>query len=694
MTSDVPNNDDWLSNPAPPPRAVGAPTHQTAASGARQRLHLASGAKSKGKFAGLAEQLQSAPVVAEPLPKGAGDAPPSVPPHVDPGPSPDPIPDPKGGSAPPPYGGTGRPKGEIWEGCPVKPLGVNGDTSWYLDRHGQLRGVQKLEALKIAHIFGEKHGPLCWHFPIYGKDGERKTDRFDAQRAAMSMIAAASEKGLFNPDGAVRGPGAWADDAGGLIYHCGQKLITAEGPRDPGEIGGHIYPAYPPIPAPAPTGARGDPSDELMGTLSSWNWTRPDVDPMLGLGMIATMMLCGALAWRPVYWITGDAAAGKSAFQDLLKYILGERGMVATADATKSGITSALGHSSLPVAIDELEPGKEGSSKEEDLIKLARVAASGSQWRRGSADQKGTGGNVYSSFLFSSILIPGSMGAQDRSRLITLSLNPIPADATRPVITARHWGPRGAALKRALIDRWGSWAERLDLWRMALAEVGLSGRNGDNWATTIAMADMAMTADLPRPEYLAQWSRKLAFAAKAETDEVGSNAEDMLMHLLGQPFDVYRRGELWSVAQWLMVAAQLPGAPRELVVGSDPGSDFIDANVRRDAGKRANEKLAKIGLRVKGEGHEAEVFIPNQPIPGLCKLFERSQWANGVWSQAAKRVPGATAVAQPLSFAAVGKNLRGVYIPFKSIGALAAFPMDRAPAPASTVARSDVEDFI
>lgn len=611
----------------------------------------------------LARELEEAPIVA-----GPGEPPPEDGARA-------------GGGGEPPPKKPSRPRGEIWDGCPVKPLGVNGDHCYYLDRHGQLRAVKEHKNGTIVSLFGEKNQLLCQYFPTYGKSGtEPQKFRFDAQRATMTMVAACAERGLFNPQGSVRGAGAWCDDDGRLIYHCGSYLITPEGRQDPGEVAGKIYPAYPPIPEPAAAVGRSDPAPEVLAMFSSWRWEHQEVMPMVALGMWGVQAMGGALDWRPVYWLTGDKAYGKSAFQDLIRHLHGgDKGLVQSNDPTKSGITARLGHASLPVALDEIEPDEESSAKGKALIELARVAASGGQWLRGSADQTGASGNVYSAFLFSSILIPGQMGPQDRSRLITLHLRPLDTSAPKLILDARKLRTWGAVMKRALIDRWPSWAERLSLWRVALAEVGLSGRNGDNWATTLAMADAVLHEALPSAEVLAGWAAKAVRAAAHETEEIGSDADSMLMHLMGQPYDVFRRGEMFTVAQWVQVAAQLPAAPKSLV-GSCAGiSDvaMLDDDLRAAAAKEANNKLAKAGLRVRDAGEKAALFIPSSPLPGLKKLFEHSTWANGVWKQSASRIVGAEPVRNALTLA--GQSSRGVYVPLRNVPGMLAFPMDRAP---------------
>ena len=636
-------------------------------------------------YRALAAELEAAPVVARPGAARADDGPPEPPPHDGPGDDrgdPHDLPPPRDPDSP--IGG-GRGRSEIWDGCPVIPLGVSGEFSWYLDVLGQLRAVKKHELQTMLHLFGGNTRLLAMHYPQYDKDGAPKANRFDQLTLSAAMMAACDRLGVWSPTGRVRGPGAWVDDDGGLILHAGDEVLIEGAWQPPGVYGGRVYPAADPVPRPAPPSPReGDPGREALDLIETWNWRRRYIDTVLMLGLACAMMMCGALDWRPVGWLTGDAATGKSTLQKFLLLLLGgEGGLLQAADATEAGIRSVVGYSSLPVAIDELEPDKDNPRKVAAVIELARRAASGGQIFRGSTDQKGHQSNATSAFLFSSILVP-PMPAQDRSRLILLDLERIDPDAPRLKLDARACRRIGAQLRRRLLDGWPTWAERLELWRAALAEHGQTGRGADNYATVLAMADMALHPALPDREAMGGWAHKLGRAATEDSVEVGSNADDMLVWLLGQEFDVYRRGEKFNIAQWLMCAAGLPGAPHGLL---DTGETDP---VRR--AEQANAKLAKVGLRVYGTGQAAQLFVAQSPLPGLCDLFEGSMWAGGVWAQATRRLPGATPVKHPATLA--GQRTRGTMIPFASIPGLTWFPMDRdAPAPTPPRTPPEMEEF-
>ena len=576
---------------------------------------------------------------------------------------------------------------------------MNGDYSYFLDSNGQLRKAKKLEGQIIQSLFGKFISALCYNFPIWENTADkgelpiwrRKDNRFDQMSASMAMYQAASEQGPFNPDNAVRGVGAWADDDGDLIYHLGNKILYRGHELPPGRIEGKIYPAAHRLPPPDFSGKGPDPVPEILNTLESWNWARPDLHPFVSLGMIGVQMLCGALDWRPTFWLTAAAGAGKSEFQKFIKILHGEGGILHSTDATKSGLTSQLGHASIPVTLDELEPGDERSTKEKDIIALARVASSGGTWFRGSADQSGVGGKVYSAFLFSSILIPGVMKTQDVQRLIRLDLSPLDKGTPPLNLRPRTWRERGERLKGILIQRWPTWEARLGQWRAALELADVGGRDADNWAPVLAMAEMAMTPDAFADEERASWARKVSFEVAANKSDTNTDAEAMLLHLLSQLVDPFRRGEQYTIGQWLQAAAGYPAAPKGLVQsisGEDDG--YTDARTNRQ--KKANSILARMGLRVYVEETQAYLFIANTPMQGLKKLFEGSDWAGGAWSQSAARVPGAEKLSHPATLA--GTRTRGVRMPFRSILGLSGLPMDQDSGSAAPEDRSDIEDYV
>lgn len=625
----------------------------------------------------LAAKLDHPPIAAGPAQQ---DGPPHDQPGDDRGPEPDPT-------APPHRDRPRRPHGEIWEGCPVRALGVLGKTQYLLDIHGQLRAETKIDAQTIMSLFGNLQHRLYDRYPTFARGSSKpQPGRFEATKAATDIFNACADRGLFNPDGAVRGVGAWADDDGNLIYHTGDRLFMAGRDVDPLTHQGRIYPAYDAIPHPASAAKVTDPVPEILDTYGTWQWSRPDIDAYIMLGVTGVQMMGGALDWRCTVWIAGPRAAGKSNLHKFLEYLHGKKGIIQSPDASKSGVTSRIGTSSLPVALDEFEPGLD-PAKDKAMIDLARVASSGGQWMRGSADQKGASGNVYSSFLFSSIIIPGNMTAADISRLVILDVKPFPEGTPPITLKGETWRKRGTVLKRLLIDRWPTWQQRLDLWREAFSEHKIGGRAADNYATILAMAQMAQSADLPTPEELTGWTAKVAKWVKADTAEIGSDADEVVTHLLSQRFDPFRRGEQFTVAAWLKAAGWRPGAGARLF--SSASLETTDEHA-----KAANRSLAAIGLRVVGTPADPVLLVATKPLQGLKDLFQRSQWAGGAWSQSLRRIKGATS---PLN----GKSFDGVLckttaIPFQSMPGLMMFDGDDVAQPAAPILNGpeDMEDFV
>lgn len=532
-------------------------------------------------------------------------------------------------------------RGELWPGCPVTPLGVSGETFWYLDTIQQLRGVTNHTTDAICGLFGGKQEVLCEHFPRMSKGtAEHKpvVIGWAQDRARAALQRACTEMGVWQARERVRGAGAWADGEGGVILHCGNAILIrgvdgSESWAVPGQIGDHVYPGFAPGPRPEESliddGV--DAAGQLRDMLATWAWQRGEVDAHLLLGWIVAAMFGGALDWRPMAWITGDAGTGKSTLHKLIRATLGgERGLITATDASEAGLRQYLGNSTLPVALDEIE-AEADNRKTMAIVKLARQAASGGVILRGGADHEGAQFRAKAAFMFSSILIPPLLD-QDISRIGLFELRPLAPGAVAPKINEGHWQRIGARLRRRVLDHWGELHGVLARYQAGLVAAGHSARGADQFGVLLAMADLVLTGGISEGDAVAGWCARLrADDVRAQTDQ-SSDWERMLGHLCSQLVQVHRGSTQYTVGEFLRAAAELPGYPE----GLDP------------PGARA--ELRRRGIGVVGTGGAAVVEIANSH-GGLAPLFRDTHWAGGVHAQAVRRVPGATAPKASRTFA-------------------------------------------
>lgn len=543
---------------------------------------------------------------------------------------PTPEPEAPRGAEPPPPSGT-RPKGEIWDGCPVAALGVHGETWFYLDYLGQLAAVTNHTKDRMRGIFGGRSDLLMKKFPQYTK-GSTTATGWKQEDCATAMMSAAAEKGVWNAFERVRGLGAWPDGHGGVALHCGDSVLHGGRWHKPGQIEGYVYPSAPPIPRPLVDDPGGDPASQLVELLRTWSWARGDLDAWLLTGWICAAMFGGALDWRPLVWITGDAGTGKSTVQKVLRAVMGGEGAILqSTDATEPGIRQFLLQSTIPVALDELEAEADGR-RSAAVIKLARQAASGGAVLRGGADHVGQEFRARSCFAFSSILIP-QMLEQDISRIALLELRALSSGAKTPSIDPSHWATIGRGLRRRILLQWDRLDATLDLYRRALHRAGHAARGCDQYGTLLAMADLAAHDEVPDEERLAPWIERLDAVAIGDQTDQQPDWMRCLNHLFGQHIEPYRSGQRFPLGRWILSAAGLRDAP-------DPGA--------------ARDALPSYGIRVVGRGDVAELVMANSH-PVLSTLYRDTRWGgsggtSGVWAQAMKRVPGARATASAVRF--------------------------------------------
>lgn len=513
--------------------------------------------------------------------------------------------------------------------CPIQVLGKNEMITYVVDTMGQLIALKPSDANKKTFIalFGDRAGYVHWAWPRWGKGTEKrppKVDSFDADRLWATISAAAAKKGLWDAVAKVRGRGAWQSQGGEVIYHCGDYLWIDGRVVETGEYEDYFYPRRPAVPAPWLQAVDDDlnPAPMLLDAIRSWQWERPETDPILLLGWIAVAVLSGALHWRPHILLTGDRGTGKSYLQKIIRIVLGA-GLIHSEDASSSGLYQVMERDTLPIALDEFE----GSNKfVEEVIRMTRVAASGGMRHRGSSDHRAKIFQASSPFMVSAIN-PPAMEAQDHSRFATLALKPLDPQAKPPVLAdADTIGPR---LLRRMLDNWAETTQEYLRFAEALKAGGHDHRGQMTYGTLLMGAKLllgegAWDAAGFNVEDYGEWKEKLSASALGIKDDETPNWLGVIKHLFGSRVEAWHAGERSTVGQ--------------LVEDLEAG-DFEEKSARR--------WLAKAGLGLVNLGDRRKpiwgIAVPPKSVP-LGKMFQGSAWGTasghgGTWKAALKRGP-------------------------------------------------------
>lgn len=534
---------------------------------------------------------------------------------------------------------------EFPEDCPIEPLGFNGDDVFFLDQARQLRcfKAKDLNQGVIRSLFGDMQDLKYTYWPRWSKpdaDGDMKVIGVKWDQAADVLYAECRRRGQWDILDRVRGPGGWVDEDGQLVMHCGDLLYRGDQTLTPAMIGRHVYPSAPKKPYPDLKADGKKAAETLISMIRTWAWRKPDLDPELLMGWIAAAMLGGALDWRPLVWITGDKATGKSTLHKILKGVIGNGGLISATDASAAGLWQTVGHASLPVALDEIE-AEADNRKASNIIKLARHAASGGQTLRGGSDHMSSSFTVRSCFIFSSILIP-PMPAQDMSRMAILQLKELINDEGHPLpnLEPRKLAELGAAIRGRLIREWHRIPGQIEMWKRALALAGHDSRGGDQFGTLMALCDVLMNDHTPDENFMSYWLQLLDKKGMAYGDDEQADHERCVQHLLTSPCDFYRSGERHTIGQWIQQAA-----------GRLKGKSSDDDKYE------ARRMLQNLGLLVQdkltGSVPRAVLQVANNH-QGLAAIYRDTHWGalsgtSGVWAQAFRRMKNASSDQQRFS---------------------------------------------
>ena len=536
----------------------------------------------------------------------------------------------------------GAPADNLPKGCPVIPLGRDGEFYVFMDSMGQLNKVKRTEWSKktVLDLFAATPNYVYHHWPRFNAK-TLTINGLEVDDAVQALMHACADIGAISIANTVRGRGAWTvgplaslAGQGELVWHGGDGIYRVRHGKlahaGPSAIDGVVYPGRPPILAPwkEPVPVEESPAHEIFGFLKTWNFGRKVLDPVLVLGWIGAGLLGGALPCRPYIFLVGDRGVGKTTLQNLVRAILGDT-LLRTADATAPGIRQMLGADSLPVAVDELEGGAD-DRRATGILDLARIAASADKAIRGSSDHEAVSFTIQSAFIFSAIN-PPRMTVADKSRMAFITLEKLGTSRSgkEPIINDETVGRR---LLRALMDGWSAGGERpgfariFENWRAALREADMEYRAQMTYGTLLALAEMMLGPEaleehgLPvaEPGRLGQWVKDQTVSERAEQR---ANWTLCLDRLFAHTIAAWRDGVQPTVGE------------------------VIDAFMAKDgmAKDHAQARLKLVGLSCKedgeGEGRRPYLAVPISAELGPARIFENTQWQAGGWSNALKQAP-------------------------------------------------------
>lgn len=562
------------------------------------------------------------------------------------------------GAAEPPFddrqddGGGPPPDEALPDGCPVTALGHDRNLYFFLNAARQFCELKAKEVvrLEIESLFGTHAQLLEQYWPRYSKpnkEGLSYVIGVKYEQAARALMTDCARAGIWKKEERLRGRGAWLGDAGELVLHCGDVIVSGAELAMPGLIGRYVYPGAPAALRPALKGS-GDgrrAAMELLETLKTWNWKRGVLDAELALGWICAAMIGGALHWRPLMWITGASGTGKSHFDKLVPLVFGGN-VIAVTNASAAGIWQQMASETIPVIFDELESAAD-NRKQLAIIEYARQAASGGRILRGSSEHQAREFTARSCFMFSSINIP-PLKQQDRNRMLVLELNPLRNDKP-PALDRVRWGRAGALILRRLADNWEAYPETLETFTYALGQVGFSARRQAVLGNILTCLDLVMGGAKPDPDLAAAWADKLAKAMIGDAEYEIDDQEHLLAHLLTTviPLDGSAAAKR-TVAQWIAFARdEEEGRRRPLIPEDEDEATTLETN----------QVLGNHGLRVVKINDEYMVAIANGH-QGLSRIFRDTHWADapgalGAWITVLRRLPGHVVPKKPIRIGGV-----------------------------------------
>ena len=280
-----------------------------------------------------------------------------------------------------------------------------------------------------------------------------------------AILRVADTKGIVDLTRAVLGRGGFYLNNRPHYYLGGSRVLSAdeEGLLTQEEDINHLGQVLRPGPE---IRSKGDDNAkewarELYDTMLDYRWAT-SFDGHVFLGWLVTSLIGGLLPFRPMVWLVAPPESGKTFLHTpILKQIM-DNALWVAGDQTAAAIIEHMRDNSLPIWIDEFEPGVgRKDDRFRDIMALIRLATSGeAEYARGGP-AKSLNARPRFSAICSSVN-QATMSLADETRFVTIRFNRKGVDdwtSLESRIAEVVQPERGAAIRHRIIEHAGEVAK-------------------------------------------------------------------------------------------------------------------------------------------------------------------------------------------------------------------------------------------
>lgn len=472
-----------------------------------------------------------------------------------------------------------------------------------------------------------------------------KSNAVDWTRAAKFLIAEARRRGAFDPT-RVRGRGVYMDEDR-VVAHLGDRLVVDGAAQDFVDFKSeYLYPKRPAIRGVDFTKKiTAVDSSELIHLLEKCTWQEQRSAYLLA-GFINCVFLCGALPWRPHFFLKGPSSAGKTwLVGHVLKPLLADFARIFMAVASsEAGIRQAMLIDSLGCILDEFDADKgDTADAMASIMGLARQSSSdtGGAGVKGTQDGVARYYNLKSCFLFVGTAPAMTMKA-DESRITSVELRKANPDENfnfaeiqrmaASTAGCRSWVEGYRARLLSLVPQA---LQAVDVFRAVASRVLSDTRAGDQTGTLLAGAWMGFNDAAPTV------AQAESFMATMSWEDCVPTESDTDHQKCLRAFTAFR------VDHEVHNHRSMETVGRLIEMGMD---------ATNETAMNSRKALLQFGVRVEFD----RVFVA-KGHRGTTRIFENTPYANK-WDTHLMRLPEAEAGRHELSMA----KFRGVWLTRRS----------------------------